>query len=52
MDRISSSAPEVKLYDPVQAADALRVSEARHLSGKLVLKALLGARHDGESTGK
>jgi hypothetical protein len=31
-------APEVKLYDLAQAVDALRVSEARHFRGKLVLK--------------
>jgi NADPH:quinone reductase-like Zn-dependent oxidoreductase len=31
-------APEVKVYEMAQAADALRVSEARHFRGKLVLK--------------
>ena len=31
-------APEVKLYDLAQAADALGVSEARHFRGKLVLR--------------
>ena len=30
--------PHVTLYDLAKAADALRVSEARHLKGKLVLK--------------
>lgn len=31
-------APEVKLYNLSEAAEALRVSEARHVRGKLVLK--------------
>ena len=31
-------APEVKVYDLAKAVDALRVSEARHFRGKLVLK--------------
>ena len=31
-------APEVKVYDLAKAADALRVSEARHFRGKLVLR--------------
>ena len=31
-------APEVRVYDLAQAGDALRVSEARHFRGKLVLK--------------
>ena len=31
-------APEVKVYDLAQAADALAVSEARHFRGKLVLR--------------
>ena len=31
-------APEVQLFDLAKAADALRVSAARHLRGKLVLK--------------
>jgi len=30
--------PEVKVYDLAQAADALKVSEARHFRGKLVLR--------------
>ena len=34
----AAAAPEVKVYDLAQAADALRVSEARHFRGKLVLR--------------
>jgi NADPH:quinone reductase-like Zn-dependent oxidoreductase len=30
--------PHVTLFDLAKARDALRVSEARHLTGKLVLK--------------